>query len=198
MAEPVETSERALPLRIVLVSTIVALAAAIIVYQVLGGGDDESSTDQAGDVSLTPTGDPLPADELAEVTFQDLGGTTSSIGDLRGTPVVLNFFASWCVPCKTEMPAVERVHQDLGDEVTILGLAVRDRPEDVFATVEDTGVTYRIGRDVDDHVLTALGALGPMPVTALLDADGEVVEVHHGELSEDELRSLIDERLGVS
>jgi cytochrome c biogenesis protein CcmG, thiol:disulfide interchange protein DsbE len=192
----VSSARRArLPLRVVIASTVVALAAAVAVYQVL---DDGNRADGPGEeVGLVPVGDAQPADDLAEVTFQDLGGTTSSLGDLRGSPVVVNFFASWCVPCRTEMPAFERVHQDLGDEVTFLGLAVRDRPEDVFATVDDTGVTYRIGRDVDDRVLLAVGALGPLPATALLDADGSVVEVRRGELTESELRDLLAERFGV-
>jgi cytochrome c biogenesis protein CcmG, thiol:disulfide interchange protein DsbE len=131
------------------------------------------------------------------VTFQDLGGTTSALGELHGDPVLVNYFASWCVPCKTEMPALEEVHQELGDQVTFLGLAINDRPEDVRRTVDDTGVTYRIGRDVDDRVFTATGALGPLPATVLLDEGGSVVEIHRGELTADDVRSLLAESFGV-
>jgi cytochrome c biogenesis protein CcmG, thiol:disulfide interchange protein DsbE len=192
------TRER-LPLRVVIASTVIALAAAVAVYQLLDG---DSGPGAATEVGLVPLDEQAhaqarTADELADVTFQDIGGTTSTLGDLRGTPVVVNFFASWCAPCRTEMPAFERVHQALGQEVTFLGLAVRDRPEDVHATVADTGVTYRIGRDVDDRVLTAVGALGPLPSTALLDARGNVVEVRRGELDERQLRALLSEHFGT-
>jgi cytochrome c biogenesis protein CcmG, thiol:disulfide interchange protein DsbE len=189
-------AEPRLPLRVIAASTVVALAAAVVTYQVLAGGDD-GTPDQAVEMGLVPMDDARPADELAGVTFQDLGGTTSALGELHGDPVLVNYFASWCVPCKTEMPALEEVHQELGDQVTFLGLAINDRPEDVRRTVDDTGVTYRIGRDVDDRVFTATGALGPLPATVLLDEGGSVVEIHRGELTADDVRSLLAESFGV-
>jgi cytochrome c-type biogenesis protein len=134
--------------------------------------------------------------DLSSLSFQDLGGTTTDLAELVGRPMVINFFGSWCPPCLVEMPAFERVHRDLGDQVLFLGLAVRDRPEDVRRIVADTGVTYRIGRDVDDRVLLAVGGVR-MPTTAFVDAEGTLVRVRLGELTEDELRALIAEHLGV-
>jgi hypothetical protein len=66
----------------------------------------------------------------------------------------------------------------------------------VRRVVADTGVTYRIGRDVDDRVLLAVGGV-QMPTTVFVSPDGEVLRVRLGELSEDGLRSLIAEHLGV-
>jgi cytochrome c biogenesis protein CcmG, thiol:disulfide interchange protein DsbE len=185
---------------VLVLSTVLATAAAAGVYAALSGGDDDGGTDV---VRLTPDdGGPdgsrpvQGGGDLAGLSFQDLGGTTTDLADLVGEPLVVNFFGSWCAPCLVEMPAFERVHQDLGDEVTFLGLAVRDRPEDVRRVVADTGVTYRIGRDVDDRVLLAVGGV-QMPTTVFVSPDGEVLRVRLGELSEGGLRSLIAEHLGV-
>lgn len=179
-----------LPLRAIAVSTALALAAAIGTYAVLSGDDEP---DEASDtIELTPGGDVDP-DEAAFTTFD---GETVALTTLDGTPTVVNFFASTCVPCIEEMPAIEQVHLDLGDEVAFLGLAVSDRPEDAQALVERTGVTYRTAQDKDGSVINALGGL-VLPTTVLLDADGTIVAMHPGELDESDLRDLIADELGI-
>lgn len=184
-----------LPLRAIVLSTVVALAAATGTYVLLS---DESGTDAAtvGTVELTPEGGGANrGDELRFTTFE---GEEVPMASLRGRPVLVNFFASTCVPCVTEMPAFEEVHQQLGDQVTFLGLAAAgDRPEDALALVERTGVTYRTARDVDASVITAFGGT-VLPTTALLDADGALVEVHTGTLDADSLRSLLADELGIA
>ena len=114
------------------------------------------------------------------------------------TPVVVNLFASWCVPCVEEMPAFERVHQALGDQVTFLGMSNRERsPEDALAIVESTGVTYPTFDDPDASAFTYFGALG-MPTTVFIDATGNVVDVHSGPLTEAELQTRITDLFGVT
>jgi thiol-disulfide isomerase/thioredoxin len=110
----------------------------------------------------------------------------------------VNFFASTCTPCITEMPALEEVYQDVGgDQVAFLGLAVTDRPEDAQALVAQTGVTYPTAQDPNADVITALGGT-VLPTTVLLDADGTIVATHNGALDADELRGLLADELGIS
>jgi thiol-disulfide isomerase/thioredoxin len=178
-----------LPLRAVVASTVVALAAAIGTYVVLDDGDAEPS---GTTIELTP------ADEDPDgATFTTFDGEVVALSSLQGTPVVVNFFASTCVPCIEEMPALEEVHQQLGDQVTFLGLAMQDQPEDALDLVERTGVTYRTAQDKDASVITALGG-SVLPTTVLLDAAGEVVARHNGELDADDLRELLADELGIS
>lgn len=178
-----------LPLRVILASTAIALAAAIGTYVVLDG--DDGPAPPADTIELTPADeDP---DDAAFTTFD---GEVVALSSLRGTPVVVNFFASTCVPCIEEMPALEEVHQELGDQVTFLGLAMQDRPEDALDLVERTGVTYRTAQDKDASVITALGG-SVLPTTVLLDAAGEVVALHNGELDADGLRRLLADELGI-
>ena len=178
-----------LPWRLVAASTVLALCAATATYVVLDDGDDDTPT---GTIELTPDGE-VGLDGVAFTTFD---GAEVALSTLRGGPTLVNFFASTCVPCVTEMPAFEEVFQEVGDEVAFLGLAVADRPEDALALVERTGVTYPTAQDPDSSVLTALGG-SVLPTTVLLDADGEIVATHNGELGADELRALLADELGI-
>ena len=180
-----------LPWRLVAASTVLALCAATATYVVLDDGDDDTPT---GTLELTPDGEVGDTDGVAFTTFD---GAEVPLSTLRGGPTLVNFFASTCVPCVTEMPAFEEVYQELGDEVAFLGLAVADRPEDALDLVERTGFTYPTAQDPDSEVITALGG-SVLPTTVLLDADGEVVgDPHSGELDADELRALLADELGI-
>lgn len=116
---------------------------------------------------------------------------------LAGRPLLVNFFASTCVPCVTEMPAFEEVYQEVGEEVAFLGLAVADRTDDARDLVERTGVTYPTALDQQGEVIDALGGT-MLPTTVLLDADGETITSHSGALDADELRQLLDEHLQLA
>ena len=181
------------PLRILLVGTLLALLAAAATAVVLSGGDDDETAGQAGTIELDPEGEPADLDTVAFTTFDD---EVVPLASLRGKPVLVNFFASYCPPCIREMPALESAYQAVGDEVTFLGLAMQDRPEEAQALVERTGVTYDIAQDPDGSVITALGGI-VLPTTVLLDADGEVVASHAGELTEEQLLGLIADTFGI-
>ena len=151
------------------------------------GSDDESAQDDliGGDAA----GDPAP-----DVSFALLDGGTMRLADLRGTPVVVNFFATWCTPCVKEMPAFEEVHQDLGQEVAFVGIDVRDSVAGAQELVDRTGVTYTIGRDPSGEIFQDFDAVN-MPSTFLIGPDGTVLASHAGALDADALRQLIADNL---
>ncbi len=140
-------------------------------------------------------GEPLP-----DLTLTTLDGEAFVLADLVGTPTVVNFFASWCAPCLAEMPDFEEVHQASDDSVRFVG--VNTRETDVAAArrvVETTGVTYPIllGDDGGEGSLYRhVTALGVMPTTAFVDADGTVVDVHAGVLTASDLQARIEELFG--
>ena len=115
-----------------------------------------ASADREDGLALSPQGE-LP-ESVAEVRLGALdGGPDHSLGELIGTkPVVLNFFASWCAPCITEMPGFEAVHQSVGDQVTVVGMAYQDSPEHALDTVARTGVTYPTYGDPEGSALDLL------------------------------------------
>ncbi|MFP5256216.1 MAG: TlpA family protein disulfide reductase [Acidimicrobiia bacterium] len=178
------------PLRLVLAGTVLALLAAAATVVVLSDSVDVGAS---GEIQLDPEGEPADPDTVAFTTFDD---EVVPLASLRGEPVLVNFFASYCTPCIREMPALEAAHQAVGDRVTFLGLAMQDRPEEAQALVERTGVTYDVAQDKDGSVITALGGI-VLPTTVLIDADGEVVASHAGELTEEELLDMITDALGI-
>ena len=147
------------------------------------GTDDESGEDDliGGDVE----GDAAP-----DVSFALLEGGSMKLSDLEGTPVIVNFFGAWCGPCRTEMPDFETVFQEVEGEVAFLGISVRESPEDARGLIDDTGVTYTIGRDPSGEITQAFDVVN-FPSTYLLGADGTVLATHPGALDADGLRDLI-------
>jgi thiol-disulfide isomerase/thioredoxin len=121
-----------------------------------------------------------------DASFTRFDGSQASTRDYRGKPLLVNFFSSTCVPCQTEMPALEQVHRKEGAAIAFLGLDVQDTVASGKAFVETTGVTYDMGRDPDASILQGLGGTA-LPTTVLLDANGKIVYQHLGKLDVDEL-----------
>ncbi|CAN5671531.1 hypothetical protein BH20ACT1_BH20ACT1_10370 [soil metagenome] len=153
----------------------------------LSGDDQDPAPSLVGD---DVTGDVLPTE-----SFSRLEGGLGSFADYRGTPLVVNFFASWCAPCVAEMPDFEAVHQEQGDQVAFIGVNLRDQVGAARALVEQTGVTYDIVRDPAGDLASALGVVA-MPSTLFVSAEGRVIDMAAGELSADELRQRVDELVG--
>ena len=115
----------------------------------------------------------------------------------RGTPVVLNFFAAWCVPCRTEMPGFEAVHQQLGDRVAFLGVDHNDSRPDAVDLLTKTGVTYPTGFNPQGNLALDYGLIG-MPTTVFISTDGRILEEHTGALSQQELKADIARLFSIS
>ncbi|CAN5125216.1 hypothetical protein BH24ACT10_BH24ACT10_06810 [soil metagenome] len=126
------------------------------------------------------------------------GGEIDS-AELRGTPLVLNFYASWCTVCDRELPDVERVSQQLGDRVRVLGVNPQSNDTDAAqaAMIARNGVTYPTLRDPQDELLRQFNTTGGLPTTVFVDADGVVRAVHNGLVTERLLLDQIESSLGV-
>jgi len=134
---------------------------------------------------------PIPA-----VRFRYFDGSEGSPADFAGTPTVINFWASWCTPCITEMPAFEAVHVELAADVAFLGINVGDEPGAARQLAERTGVTYPLAEDPDSTIFQSFGGIG-MPTTVFVDSEGMIVHMISSRLRAQDLRGLISEHLGV-
>jgi len=101
-------------------------------------------------------------------------GKTIRLSDFAGEVVVLNFWASWCPPCRWEMPAFEEIYQEYHDQgVTFIGIAMSDTLEEASALAEQTGVTYPLALDTTNEVVRAY-EVRSLPTTFFIDKDGRI------------------------
>ncbi len=117
-------------------------------------------------------------------------GRQVTSNSLRGTPVVLNFWATWCVPCRKEMPDLQAVHHLFGSRVAFVGINNRDSRRVAIKLLGETGVTYPSGFDPDGRIAAAFAVVG-MPTTVYISADGTVLATHTGQLNTHRLREDI-------
>lgn len=151
--------------------------------------EDGGTTDTAtNEDSATP---------VPDLEVEAFDGDTVTIDDYRGTPLVVNFWASWCPPCVAEMPDLEAVHQASNDQVAFVGVNTQDTVEAAEDLVEQTGVTYDLVRDPDGELFRAFGVFG-MPSTFYVDASGAIVHQHTGLLTRDDLVDDLEAHLGVT
>lgn len=136
------------------------------------------------------------ADPLPEVALVDLA-TGDEAAWPTGTPLVVNFWASWCAPCRKEMPAFQQVADDLGDQVAIVGVTDEDDLAAAREAADASGVSYPLLVDVDQELLTQLELSG-LPATVFVDADGTIVGRHLGALTEAELSEQIEDVHGIA
>lgn len=137
------------------------------------------------------------ATDLSELTFDRFDGGTGALADYEGTPLVVNFFASWCPPCVREMPEFQDVFEELEPQVAFLGLSQDSSTQAALDLVERTGVTYDVGWDPDLEVYGATGSIA-MPTTALVSPSGELVDTFAGVLDAESLAGFIEDGLGIS
>jgi len=114
------------------------------------------------------------------------------LGDLRGRPVVLNFWASWCVPCRREMPAFQAAHRQLGERVAFVGMNHEDGRRPALAFLDETGADYPSGYDPEGKVAAAYGLRG-LPTTVFISGDGRILATRRGEMTRPELDRAIEE-----
>jgi cytochrome c biogenesis protein CcmG/thiol:disulfide interchange protein DsbE len=142
----------------------------------------------------------LPPDVLPDVTLGELQGDGSvDVASLRG-PLVVPLFANWCGPCRQELPLFERLWQEHGDELEVLGLNWSDPNEDkAIELVEDTGVTFDVIADPRGETGEPPNQRIPaLPTLWLVDADGNVTYRQAEKIdSYDELVGLVEEHLDV-
>lgn len=142
------------------------------------------------DDSETNTERPL---QEFEYSFTAYESSADLLADYQGRPLVINFFASWCAPCRAELPDFVDAHAEFGDRVGFVGIdyldPVRQEAVDLLSSI---GVSYDIALDENGALLDELSGLPAMPTTIFIDSDGSVAKKHRGVILEDELRAEIE------
>lgn len=174
--------------RVFLVAGSITAVAAIVVLFTL------TSPQKAGNAG--GSGDDIVANPASDIEMVDFDDETLRLSDFVGTPVILNFWASWCPPCVAEMPDFEAVNQDAGDRIMFIGVNFQDDPSQATRLAAETGVTYRLVRDPQGVIFSEFDGLG-MPTTVFIDATGSIREVVTGQMSQPQLREKIAEHFSL-
>lgn len=137
--------------------------------------------------SQAVSGDEAPSFELP--LLKESGSLTDE--DLRGQPVVVNFWASWCIPCREEAPLLERTWRKYRDEgVMFLGVNIKDSEPDALAFMERYDITYPTVRDIDEGLVRGFGIKG-LPETFFIDDDWTFIGTLAGPRSAEEQGTVV-------
>lgn len=165
-----------------------ALLVGLLMYGVIQQGSD-ASLDDAVRRGERPT---APDRRLPALD----GGGQLSLADFRGKVVVLNFWASWCIPCREEAPLLQAAHRRLSRDGsgTVFGVTYQDAPADSRAFLKEFGITYPIARDIDTRLAREYGTRA-LPETFVIDRNGGIVSVSRGKISQRFLDRALDQAL---
>ena len=165
------------------------------------GGSSEGGSADAGAASK----DGMRMAPNADLVLADQDGVEHRLSDYRGKTVFLNFFATWCGPCQREIPDIEALYRDRGEnagEVVVLGVANPKTPEhpqnsdvgvdEVKAFVDEYGITYPVLMDTTGQLFSSFG-VSSFPTTFMIDKDGYVFGYAAGMLTADVMDSIVDQ-----
>jgi cytochrome c biogenesis protein CcmG, thiol:disulfide interchange protein DsbE len=172
------------------VSIAAAALVALLSYGVVSTGADRSIDDRIA------SGDRVeaPVSELRE-----LGGEgTGSLADYAGKVVILNVWASWCPPCRSEMPLLQRTHDRIAaQDGLVLGIDSQDSSDDALRFLEEERIEFPSLRDRDGEYADALGT-NQLPETFLIDREGRIAALRRGPVDQawldEHLTPLLEER----
>lgn len=141
---------------------------------------------QASASTSTPRASAVVAENrpAQDIVLNGFDGQTTKLSDLRGQVVVVNFWASWCAPCRAETTALERLSQRYqGSGVRFVGAATWDSQQAAQSFAQQEGVTYLVGTDAKGDAAVAYGVTG-IPETFLIDQNGRIVRRWIGQIDE--------------
>ncbi|WP_312429636.1 redoxin family protein [Lacrimispora sp.] len=162
--------------------------------------EEESASEPGNTDESDEANQPLPA---VDFTLTDQYGNTHSLSDYKGKTIFLNFWATWCPPCRAEMPDIQKIYETADTEgdnaLIVLGVAAPNYgsekdEEGIKQFLEENGYTYPVLMDTNAELFEAYGVFS-YPTTFMIDKDGNVFGYASGQLSEDTMRSIIEQTI---
>jgi peroxiredoxin len=134
-------------------------------------------------------------DKAPRFALLDVNGTSVSLSDFNGRPLMINFWATWCPPCRLEMPELQKAHTGYQDQgLVVLAVNQQEETQQVREFMNELGLTFTPLLDTDGNVGRAYGAQA-LPSTYFVDRSGQVTAVHRGILSEEQIEAYLTQIL---
>jgi cytochrome c biogenesis protein CcmG, thiol:disulfide interchange protein DsbE len=159
---------------------VVVLVGAVVAAVLLTSGGNKAATGRGGEA----------APNFSLPSLQD-GKGSISLASYRGTPVLVNFWATWCTPCVQEMPMLEAAHKKWGSKVQFVGIDRQDYKPDALSFAQKTHVTYPLASD-PNATLDGSYRLRGMPTTVFIDRNGRIVDHVTGPLTKSQLDDTLN------
>ena len=168
---------------------ILALLLALTMVLCCGCGAEKEKQEEKTQETTEEAVDLAPA-----LNVYDREGNPVSLTDMKGKPVIINFWATWCGPCKSELPAFQQAYETYGEDIVFMMVdMVSGRTETKKGAIEyidGQGYTFPLYFDEDETAVVSYD-ITAVPATFVIDAKGQVVESHVGAMSYDALEALI-------
>ena len=176
----------------------VFIGASFFAYSALRGtvspGENLQAPTQAAQVTPPGQSSEKPKTKAPDFTVLDAGGKPVKFSSMFGKPIVLNFWASWCPPCKAEMPEFNKVFQELGDNVQFIMVNMTDGQRETVAAgtkyVSDQKFSFPVFFDTKQEAAYTYG-IQSIPTTLFIDKDGYIITGAQGSIPESTLRKGI-------
>lgn len=150
-----------------------------------GGGEGKSAGGVCGTVPSQLATAPAPLKQLHDQSCDLLGGGPTAfkqrLASLKGHPVVVNQWASWCGPCRAEFPHFQKLSVSLGKKVAFVGVDSMDNDGDARAFLKRYPIVYPSYEDGEGKVAQVFNGVGPLPKTVFYDATGKLKYIHVGQ-----------------
>jgi peroxiredoxin len=154
-----------------------------------------SDGDSSGELGMLSSNAPRPGDTAPNFALADQDGRRIELSDFAGRPVFLNFWADWCTFCKEEMPDMQRIADEFGDRLVVVGVNTGDSVETGERFAQRAGVTYTRLYDLDLEVTEGYG-IQAMPTSYFIDAGGRIVDYSFGVLAYEQMLAKVTPMVG--
>ncbi len=158
-----------------------------------GSAKNTTSESNSNNASTKPTGIKPNVTKTKAIDFKlkDLDGKELSLSDLKGKKVFLNFWATWCPPCKAEMPEIEKLYQETKDsDLVIVAVEIGEPLDTVKPFIDKNKYNFKVLLDPDQSVATKYN-ITSIPTSYFIDTDGNIVSQHVGGMNIDQMKAYI-------
>lgn len=187
---------------VLIVVFVIVMAGAVVLYNKLSESYTPENTVETPDSEVQTSDETSDEEEqeselipAVDFTFSDMSGNAVKLFDFKGKPIVINFWATWCGPCKQEMPHFEKAYKKYGEDVQFLMVNLtdgQDTKEKVEKFIADAGYTFPVYLDTALEGAYTYGAYS-IPLSVFIDAEGNVVGGQYGVMTESVLEGYISQ-----